>query len=358
MALPLLQSVRRAVPSVQIAYTFYSPSAETIARQMNADFTDYLPFDSASSARMTLDALNPTAIVFIKADVWPALVREAAAQDVRLALVSASIPASSRRTSGVGSMLTRDAYGTLDAIGAASHDDADRIIAAGARASRVRVTGDTRYDQAWARAHAEPRNSETVSKLASTRPTLVAGSTWRSDERELLPAWLELLGSVPGSRLIIAPHELAEAHLLSIDEWARSSSLSVARLNEATADTDVVIVDCMGVLADLYALATVAYVGGGFHGSGLHSLVEPAVFHAPVIIGPNNGDSRDAMMMLDAGGAISVDGVAQMARALARLMADDSERAARADGIGSVVAAELGAVDRSFEIVRELLRSV
>lgn len=358
MALPLLQTVRRALPSVQIAYTFYSPSAEALAHQMDADFSDYLPFDSGSSARMALDALDPTAIVFTKADVWPALVREAAAQDVRLALVSASIPASSRRTSGMGSMLTSDAYGALDAIGAASSADAERIVEAGARASRVRVTGDTRYDQAWARARTEPRNVGTVSKLASARPTLVAGSTWRSDERELLPAWLELLTAVPNARLIIAPHELTDAHLLSIEQWARSSSLSVAGLHEASADTDVVIVDRMGVLADLYALAMIAYVGGGFHRSGLHSLVEPAVFRAPVIVGPNNVDSRDAAMMLATGGAVSVDGAAQMARVLTRLMTDESERAARSDGMVSVVAAELGAVDRSFEIVRQLLRPV
>lgn len=357
MALPVLERVRRALPSVQIAYTFYSPSAESVAHQMGADFSDYLPFDSVSSARVALDALDPTAIVFVKGDVWPSLVREAAAQDVRLALLSASIPASSRRTGGVGAMLTRDAYHALDAIGAASNDDAERIVEAGARANRVRVTGDTRYDQAWARAHTARRNVSTVEDLASSRPTLVAGSTWRSDERELFPAWLAVRAAVPTARLIIAPHELAAGHLASMHQWARSNSLSAAGVDAATDETDVVIVDRMGLLADLYAVATVAYVGGGFHDSGLHSLVEPAVFRVPVLVGPNHEDSRDAALMLSAGGAVSVDG-ASLPRALLRLMSDDAERTDRSDAIGSVVAAELGAVDRSFEIVRELLRTV
>jgi len=114
----------------------------------------------------------------------------------------------------------------------------------------------------------------------------------------------------------------------------------------------------MGVLADLYMVATAAYVGGGFHSSGLHSLVEPAVFRVPVVVGPNHGGSRDAAMMLSAGGAISVDSVDQMSRTLMRLLGDERERADRSDAIGSVVATELGAVDRSFEIVRELLRTV
>ncbi|MEO7103315.1 MAG: glycosyltransferase N-terminal domain-containing protein [Gemmatimonadaceae bacterium] len=358
MALPLLQGVRRALPNVQIAYTFYSPSAESSAEKMGADFTDYLPFDSASSARVALDALDPTAIVFTKGDVWPVLVREAAAQQVRLALVSASIPATSHRTGGMGAMLTRDAYNALDAIGAASDEDAKRIVEAGARENRVRVTGDTRYDQAWARAHTTPQNVATVEDLTSSRPTLVAGSTWRSDERVLLPAWLAARTSNPTARLIIAPHELAPAHVESLHQWARSNELSSATIDSATDDSDVVVVDRMGVLADLYAVATAAYVGGGFHSSGLHSLVEPAVFRAPVVVGPNHEGSRDATMMLSAAGAISVDNVDQMTRALMRLLGDETERADRSNAIGSVVAAELGAVDRSFEIVRELLRTV
>lgn len=358
MALPLVRIIRRAQPNVQIAYTFFSPSAETLAEQMAADFSDYLPFDSVSSARVALDALDPTALVFTKGDVWPTLVREAASQGVKLALVSASIPASSLRTSMFGTLLTRDAYHALDAIGAASADDASRIVEAGARADRVRVTGDTRYDQAWTRAHAEPRNAAIVAALSSERPTLVAGSTWRSDDRELFPAWISLRGAVPAARLVIAPHELSESHTSSIVDWARGNSLTVAPLGAATPDTDVVIVDRMGVLADLYAIATIAYVGGGFHDAGLHSLVEPAVFRVPVLVGPRHADSRDAGLMLNAGGAMSADGAAQLARLMTRLMTDRRERADRSDATGTVVAAELGAVDRSFEIVRELLRLV
>ena len=358
MALPIVHSVRRALPNVQIAYTFFSPSAVPLAKQMGADFSDYLPFDSAGAARIAIEALDPTALVFAKGDVWPALVREASSQGVRLALISASIPASSLRKSSVGSMITRDAYRSLDAIGAASTDDATRIVEAGARADRVRVTGDTRYDQAWERARTEPRNVEVTTSLQSARPTLVAGSTWRSDERELFPAWRILRAQVPDARLIIAPHELTEGHVAAIEHWAAASSLSAAPLASAIVTTDVIIVDRVGVLADLYALATVAYVGGGFHEAGLHSLVEPAVFRAPVLIGPRHTDSRDAALMLATGGAMSVDDAPQLSRAMIRLFTDEQERADRADAIGAVVAAELGAVDRTFEIVRELLRAV
>jgi 3-deoxy-D-manno-octulosonic-acid transferase len=132
----------------------------------------------------------------------------------------------------------------------------------------------------------------------------------------------------------------------------------VSPLASAVPSTDVIVVDRLGVLADLYALATAAYVGGGFHDAGLHSLVEPAVFRVPVIIGPRHTDSRDAALMLATGGAVSVDDAPQLSRALIRLFTDDQERSDRAEAIGAVVAAELGAVDRTFELVRELLRTV
>ena len=358
MALPVLQRVRRSLPLVQTAFTFFSPSAELFAHQVGVDFSDYLAFDTPSSARNAIAALDPSALVFSKGDVWPMLVREAAAQDVRLGIVSASMPRGSMRANAIGSLLTRDAYALLDAIGAASADDAKNLVRAGAREGRVRVTGDTRYDQAWARAHSGARNIGLTNALGSSRPTLVAGSTWPSDERHLLPAWRALRSDVPNARILIAPHEPTAAHLASLERWAGEASLSFAGLDAADADTDVVLVDRMGVLAELYDLATVAYVGGGYHAAGLHSLVEPAVFGVPVLIGPNSARSRDAQLMLRSGGAVTVHDSAELGRQAGRLLSDARERADRSEAMRGVVAAELGAADRSFEIVRELLRTV
>jgi 3-deoxy-D-manno-octulosonic-acid transferase len=359
MALPVLERVRTALPQVQTVYTFFSPSAEAFAQSLGADFTDYLPFDSTTAMRAVLDALVPTALVFSKGDVWPILMREATVRHVRTGLVSASVPERSRRAQGMSVAITHEAYGALDAIGAASQADARQLVRAGAHADRIRVTGDTRYDQAWTRAHTAPRNAAVIAALESHRPTLVAGSTWPADDAELLKAWLHVRASVPGARLVIAPHELHASHLAALEGWARGHALTIARLDMDTArDADVVLVDRMGVLADLYALADAAYVGGGFHDAGLHSLVEPAVFRVPAVIGPRHTKSRDAALMLAAGGVVSADDADALARAITRLLGDSLYRAAMSDAMGVVVASELGAADRSFEIVRELLGAV
>jgi 3-deoxy-D-manno-octulosonic-acid transferase len=269
------------------------------------------------------------------------------------------MPEQSKRASGIGTMFTRDAYSALTLIGAASDDDARYLVRAGARAGRIRVTGDTRYDQAWNRAHVARRNQPVVDSLRSDRPTVVAGSTWSADEQVLMPAFEHLRQSLPNARLIIAPHEIREPRIASFEDSVRRAGMRVTRLYAPDAPSaDVVIVDRVGILADLYAVATVAYVGGGFHDAGLHSLVEPAVLRVPSIIGPRHAASRDARMMLAGGGAVVASDETSMFNALQRIMTDDRYRASMSEAMGDVVASELGAGERSFEVVRDLLGSV
>src|SRR5205814_5710759 len=108
-------------------------------------------------------------------------------------------------------------------------------------------------------------------------------------------------------RLVIAPHETSDAHLKSIEEWARVNGLVLARLDATNAThADVILIDRFGVLGDLYALADVAYVGGGFQSAGLHSVLEPAAFGAPALFGPRNERSPDAARLVEAGGGANV----------------------------------------------------
>jgi len=295
-ARPVLARLRSDLPHLQLAYTFFSPSAETFARSLDADFAEYLPFDSRGDARVALDALSPRVLVFSKVDVWPALVSAAHARGVRTAMLSATLAERSGRRSWIAGALTRAAYAAFDAVGAVDEADAIRLLKLGVREAAISVTGDTRFDQVWARAQDTVARETLLAPLRSDRPTLVAGSTWPADERELLPAWIAMRSQVPNARLIIAPHEPTHAHLSHIERWAASHRLSLARTSAlpSGSSADVVLVDGVGMLGDLYALADVAYVGGGFHGAGLHSVLEPAAFGAPVLFGPRFSGTRDA----------------------------------------------------------------
>jgi 3-deoxy-D-manno-octulosonic-acid transferase len=355
-ARPVVQIVRTEYPRAQVAYTHFSPSAERFAQTIDADFIDYLPFDTAADSEAALDALRPSALVFSKLDVWPTFVARASRRGVKTGVISATLPARSRRRGGLGRALLSEAYARLDAVGAIAEDDAERLLELGVKPAALRVTGDTRYDQVWQRAIAVDRASLLLAPLSSDRPTVVAGSTWPTDEHVLLPAFARGRATEPALRLIIAPHEPTPRHLAAIDAWTAANRVSTARFGTPdAAHADVIVIDRVGVLGDLYAIADIAFIGGGFHSAGLHSVLEPAAFGVPVLFGPRTGGARDAELLIARGGAA----IARSEGPMAEKMVDWVRNPSRRDDAGAraraVVVDGLGAARATYELVRTLL---
>ncbi len=359
-ATPVMARLRERRPDVQLAYTHFSPSAAAFARRTGADFADYLPFDSAREMGAALEALRPSALVFSKLDVWPLLVEQAVRRRVALGMISATLSEGSGRLGGLSAAVTRDAYAALQAVGAIDDADASRLVGIGVREPVIRVTGDTRYDQVWQRAQRVHDDAPWLQRFrAAQRVTLVAGSTWPADEAMLLPAWQALAVRWPGAlRLIIAPHEPTATHLAPVEAWATANGLRCARLDaDDDAVADVVLVDRVGVLGDLYAVADAAFVGGGFHGAGLHSVLEPAAFGAPVVFGPQHANSRDADLLLRDAAARAVIDTATLHGTLENWLdpADAHVRREAGARARARVQLGLGAADRATDLVLSLL---
>ena len=355
-ARPVLTLMRARHPATQLAYTFFSPSAEDFSRSLDVDFRDYLPFDAAAATANALDALRPTAVVFSKVDVWPEFVRQAARRRVRLGMISATLPEGSSRRGGLASLVLRDAYAALDLVGAVDDADATRLVGLGVRPEVISVTGDTRYDQVWQRADGVDRASTLLARFAGDRPTIVAGSTWPSDLNQLFPAFEQLRATHANARFIIAPHETGAEYVDPITAWGGRIGAKVARLDHPdSGSADVVIVDRFGVLGDLYALASVAFVGGGFHDAGLHSVLEPAAFGAPVIFGPRHQRSRDAALLIAAGAARSCRDAADIAQTVGGWFSGPARRRETGACGAALVERSRGAAERSLALVERLM---
>lgn len=364
-AKPVLEALRAGHPRWQLAYTFFSPSAERLAKTLPVDLAEYLPFDRPADVGLALAALRPTALVFSKLDVWPELTLAAARHGVKLGLISATVASSSSRLRWPTRHWALAAYGALDRIGAISPDDARRLEELGARPEAIEVTGDTRYDSVAERAARFDRAREPIARLAATPSvfTVVAGSTWPADEAIVLPAFADLLGQVPGARLVLAPHEPNPDHLAGIAQQTHALGLPrpvrLSQLEHAT-PSPVIVVDRVGVLADLYALGDVAFVGGGYHGAGLHSVLEPAVFGVPVTVGPHWQMSRDAALLLERGAAVALplDGRHPLhAQWLAWFHDPAGRKAAGATGY-QIVQEGRGAAARTTTLVEQLMADV
>jgi len=365
-AKPVLEALRAEAPSWQLAYTFFSPSAERLARTLPADVADYLPLDRPVDVAAVLDALKPTALVFSKLDVWPELTLAAARRGVKLGLISATVAPHSSRLRWPTRGWAEPAYRALDRIGTISEEDGRRLEQLGARRSALEVTGDTRYDSVAERAERFDRTRDPFARLAIAPAgtfTVVAGSTWPADEAVVLPAFQDLLAQVPNSRLVLAPHEPNPDHLAGITQLAAKLGLPrPIRLSQVAhtspAPPPVIVVDRVGILADLYALADVAFVGGGYHRAGLHSVLEPAVFGVPVAVGPHWQMSRDATLLLQRGGAIALasDGRHALHSQWLVWHHDPTTRKKAGDAGKKLVREGRGAAERTTALVKKLVK--
>jgi 3-deoxy-D-manno-octulosonic-acid transferase len=363
------EHLREMRPDLQIAYTYFSPSAERFASSFPADFADYLPLDLPAEVRRALDALRPAVIAFNKTEVWPNLSRLAVERGIRLALLSATLPAGAGRLRGIAGPLLRPTFARLHRVAAISAADAERFEALGVPVERRTVMGDAHFDRVHQRAAAvDPETSPLLHPLRDPeRTTLVAGSTWPPDEARLLPAFAAARaesGPGAGPRLVLVPHEPTESHLRETERRIRAHGLRSVRLGElegsgagasARTRTDVLLVDRVGVLGDLYALADLAWVGGGFGSDGIHSVLEPASFGVPLLFGPRHANAREAAELVGTGAAWELDTDDSATDRLRTLFADRAARAAAGAAARAFVDSGLGAAERGVEIVSALL---
>jgi 3-deoxy-D-manno-octulosonic-acid transferase len=364
MSKAIIAALRVRLPDARVVFTAFSPSAERVIAQVGADVADYLPWDTPGHVGRAVAVLRPAAVACVRTEVWPLLARAAAHAGGAVALVNAVISTSSGRLRGPARWLLAPTYARLDAVGAVSADDEMLFHRMGVPAQRIRMTGDARFDQVWQRVSAlradEARIARMRALLPAGRPIVVAGSTWPQDERHLASAMRALRSSGIAPVWVIAPHEPSDGHLAALEQGLREAGLDPTRMAVAEsgqAVADALLVDRVGVLADLYSIADVAYVGGGFHDQGLHSVVEPAALGVPVVFGPRLGNAREAGELAREGGGLQVEGADALTAAMRALLDDDATRRAASRGAAAFVQERLGGGDRNAALIAELVET-
>jgi len=348
----VLEALRAEAPDVQTVFTHFSPSAEALAARMPADVAGYLPWDVAGEVGPALDALRPSALAFTKTEVWPVLAREASARGVPCVLIAGTLPEGSSRLSPLARAFLRPAFSRLAAVHATHEEDRARFARLGVPSERVVVTGDPGIDSAAERARAADPAAPYLRVFPAERPRLVAGSTWPADEAVLLPAIARVRERVRGFEVVIAPHEPSPARVSELVGRMRAGGWRAAPLAEVEGEgrgghADAVVVDRVGILAHLYTVASAAYVGGGFHRHGLHSVLEPAAAGVPVCFGPRHGNARAASDLLAAGGAAVVGDAAALAETLSRWLEDGEDRSHAGGAAAGYIERHRGAARRS-----------
>lgn len=339
-ARPIIERLRTERLEVQIVLTFFSPSGYNLRKDYDkVDAVTYLPFATRRNARMFLDVVKPDMAIFVKYEFWPAYLRELNKRGVKTYSVSSIF----RERQAFFRWWGKPYLNILKFFTAIYvQDEASARLLQAHNIDKVEVAGDTRFD----RVHAIAQLSKDIPQIArfveSSERVIIAGSTWQPDE-ELLARYI---GENPDVKLVLAPHEIHEAHLHQIFQLfeGRYVRFTEATINNLDA-VRVLVVDTMGMLSSIYRYGTVAYIGGGF-GVGIHNTIEAAVYGLPVLFGPNYRNFREACALIDAGGGKSVKNYREFKAAMDEALANHEKIGKKAS---DYVASELGATDKIYK---------
>ncbi|MCR4620215.1 MAG: 3-deoxy-D-manno-octulosonic acid transferase [Paludibacteraceae bacterium] len=343
-ARPVMERWHKEHEEWKIVLTFFSPSGYEIRKDYAlADEVLYLPMDTRKAARLFMNTIKPEVAIYVKYEIWANMLREGKRAGVKSYLISAYFRESQLFFKPCGSW-----YASLlryfDEIFV--QEKSSKALLESIGIEHVAVSGDTRYDRVTKIAQ-ERKNLTVVVSFKGQSKMIVAGSSWGPDEDLLIP-----YAAKKGVKLLLAPHEIDEGHLETIERMVQREGMKSLRYTEAdeakVKDVDVLIINNFGMLSSVYYYADVAYVGGGF-GVGIHNTLEAAVYGVPVVWGPNYLTFDEAKKLVAAGGGFSVDGKVTFEETMNGLLADGE---AAGTAAGKFVAEHTGATDVIFEELR------
>jgi len=359
-ARPLVPALRERLPGYRIFLSTTTMTGNAVAKKSirGVDGLFYAPFDFPHPVRHALEVLNPSLVVLVETELWPNLIHEARRRGTRVALVNGRIsPHSFPRYRRLGRFL-RKVLSEIDLFLMQGEPHAERIRALGAPPERVRVTGNLKFDAV------EPgRLPERLARLLQggsvPRPLWVAGSTVGGEEELVLSAFHRVRERVPHARLLMAPrHPERFDSVPALVEAAGFRCLRRSALDPvAWNDGEVMLLDTLGELSQVYALASVVFVGGSLVPAGGHNILEPAVAGKPVVVGPHMENFQEIADQFSSEQAlVRVGSADELASEVSALLVDPERRAGLGARARELVGRNRGAVGRSTDALVSLLR--
>jgi 3-deoxy-D-manno-octulosonic-acid transferase len=359
-ARPVMAAVRQGFGRLVVVLSVTSPSVrEHLPSDHEADVVTYLPVDTLWAARRFVRLVRPQLALVVRHDIWPNHLAELRRAGVPRLLIDAALSARISTDSRKGRVVGRLLYGSFDYLLATSEREAQRLRSVAGPNPQIHILGDTRYDQVKRRSAENDKVRDVQEGFRSVAGlVLVAGSTWPADEKHLLPALASLHGELDGLRTILVPHEPKPEQLSDVERRVAEHGMSTIRLSEwrqkGKDDRAVLIVDEVGILANLYSVGDVAFVGGGFT-TGVHSVLEPAVYGIPVLFGPRHLNSPEAMDLVRRGGGFAVENAEEIAGLLRHLLHNREAREKAGKEAKAMVEERAGASMRIVAFVEQVL---
>ncbi len=348
---PLVRRLQASRPGLRFHF-----SALTRAGRENAEKSfpfaraAYFPLDLGPAVRRALDRVRPAGVILAELEVWPNFTQECARRGIPVAVVNGRMSERSFARYRRFRWLFAPAFRRLRAVGVQNEDYAGRLRALGASPE---VTGNLKFDADLPFDPVEAERDWRARLGLGDAPVLVAGSTHAPEERILAETYKRLQATFPRLRFVLAPRHLERVpEVEKVVEAAGLRCYKKSQLSPAGPPEGVVLVDTVGELARLYAVATAVFIGGTFSDRGGQNMLEPAALGKPIVSGPSLSNFEDIARTLTAAGGMKVlDNPIELALVLGELFRDP-ETARRAGARArEAVAAGRGAIDATMRLI-------
>ncbi len=360
----LLPELRERYPKLRLFLSTTTMTGQQIARN-NLRYVDevfYFPFDLGFIVNRTIKLVKPRLFIMMETEIWPNLLRACDRDGVKTMLVNGRISSRSYPRYRIARPFFRRVLRHIDRFCMQSEESARRVIDIGAERDRVVVTGSLKFDSLEIPGASAPDRGRNrvlrYFRVSPDRPVVIAASTVRTEEEPVLEAFQRIRATMTNALLIIAPRK--PERFDDVEKLARRAGWNVARRTELRVDADprhdVVILDTIGELAQVYQIATVVFVGGSLADTGGHNILEPAVFGKPIVFGPYMQNFAEiSRTFLDNGAAVQVQSDRELESALLDLLGDPVRRAGLGAAARALVEANRGARTKTMTAITQVL---
>ena len=344
---PIIESYRKAWPDCKILLTFFSPSGFEVRRNYElADWVFYLPLDTPGNARRWIEIVRPGKTIFIKYDFWFNVLRALQQQKVQVYFISVMFRPGQHFFRWYGAWF-REQLNAVTWFFAQNHQSEELLQSIGKR--NITVTGDTRFDRVFD-ISTHRQSFSLVEQFVGKSKLFICGSTWKEDEALLFPL---MRRKELGLKFILAPHDPSPERIRYITDRLEQPVIRYSEVNTGNAmQADILLIDSVGILAQLYQYATLAYVGGGF-GVAIHNIQEPVTFGVPVFVGPKYHKFKEAVDLVEQGGVFCVNSSEELISKTSRILADPLAFQGTSDICRRYVDENRGATDKIMRYFQE-----
>ncbi|WP_405573426.1 3-deoxy-D-manno-octulosonic acid transferase [Winogradskyella sp. Asnod2-B02-A] len=339
--LPVFEALKSKHPNHKVVLSFFSPSGYEVRKNAKiADVVVYLPLDTSAYAKRFLNLVHPDYILFVKYEIWPNFLHEIKKRNLNAILISAVFRKDQAFFKWYGGYMRSALFGFNHIF---TQEENSKLLLKNIHYNSVSVSGDTRFDRVSNQLKID-NSVSFIEKFKDEKLCVVFGSTWPDDDK----LYFDFINNPKNSKVkfVIAPHNIKPGYITSLKSQLKVKTICYSELNqnENLADFNVFILDTIGYLSKVYSYANIAYVGGGAGSTGLHNILEPAVFGIPILIGKNYKKFPEAKTLINLGGVRSLASSTAFNSTLNALITDNVLRKKQGEITKSFIDTNTGAV--------------